>query len=246
MIIGSNLIYCQDLPSTNTYATNLLRNERPPEGTIVYTNHQSEGKGQMGNKWESEDGKNLLISIILYPGIIDPAEQFFISMTLSLGICDFIKRYSPDCKIKWPNDIYVNDDKIAGILIENSIIDNKIDSCVAGIGLNINQVKFLSDAPNPVSLRAMKGKIYDLGICMIQLTEDIDRKYRQLISGRRDTIRSEYISSLYRYKIWGGYKDIYGVFSGRIISVTTEGLLQVERRKGKVTDYMFNELKFIP
>lgn len=246
MIIGTKLIFCRNLPSTNTYVTNLLRTDRPPEGTIVYTNHQSEGKGQKGNKWESEDGKNLLVSIILYPGKTDPAEQFIISMTISLGICDFIERYLPCGKIKWPNDIYVNDDKIAGILIEISIIDNKIDSCVAGIGLNINQVKFLSDAPNPVSLSALTGKIYDPDICLIQLAEDIDRRYSQLMSGRRDTIRKEYITLLYRYEIWSDFKDINGLFSGRIISVSPEGLLQVENRKGGVADYMFNELKFIP
>lgn len=200
----------------------------------------------MGNQWESEDGSNLLISIVLYPRVVDPEEQFLISMALSLGICDFLKRYLPDCKIKWPNDIYVDDGKIAGILIENSIMNNKIESCIAGIGLNINQVKFLSDAPNPVSLSLLTGRTYDLGVCLNQLSEDTDRKYRQLLSGDRYTIRSEYISSLYRLNKWSDFKDINGVFSGRLISVTQTGLLQVENRKGEVVEYMFNELKFIP
>ncbi|TAL80863.1 MAG: biotin--[acetyl-CoA-carboxylase] ligase, partial [Bacteroidetes bacterium] len=136
MIIGSKLYFFESLPSTNIHAALILKNEKVPEGSIVYTNYQSAGRGQIGNKWESENGKNLLISIILFPSMIIPVNQFFISMTLSLGICDFLKRHIPSCSIKWPNDIYVNNDKIAGILIENSIIDNKIENTIAGIGLN--------------------------------------------------------------------------------------------------------------
>ena len=124
----------------------LLKKKKLLKGTIVYTNYQSAGQGQSGNKWESEDGKNLLISIVLFPSFIKPADQFHISMTISLGICDFLKRYIPGCSIKWPNDIYVNNDKIAGILIENFILGNKIENTIAGIGLNINQDKFSGDA----------------------------------------------------------------------------------------------------
>ena len=153
MIIGSNLLFFENLPSTNTHAADLLKKNNLPEGTIVYTNYQSAGRGYSGNRWESEDGKNLLISIVLFPSFIKPEDQFYISMAVSLGICDFLKRYIPDCSIKWPNDIYVNNDKIAGILIESSITGNKIEYTIAGIGLNINQEKFISDAPNPVSLR---------------------------------------------------------------------------------------------
>ncbi len=162
MIIGSKLFLFESLPSTNSYAAFLLKNEVIPEGAIVSAEYQTTGRGQGSNIWESENGKNLLISIILYPSIIYPASQFLISMALSLGICDFLKRFIPDCSIKWPNDIYVNDDKIAGILIENSIMGDKIESTIAGIGLNINQEKFLSDAPNPVSLSLITGKKYDL------------------------------------------------------------------------------------
>src|SRR5665648_1178797 len=138
MIIGSKLYFFENLPSTNTYAAKLLKKNKLPEGTVVYTNYQSAGRGQTGNIWESEDGKNLLVSIVLFPSFIIPACQFLISITLSLGICDFLKRYIPACAIKWPNDIYVNNDKIAGILIENSVMEGVIESSIAGIGLNIN------------------------------------------------------------------------------------------------------------
>ena len=150
MIICSNLLFFENLPSTNTHTAYLLKKKNLPEGTIVYTNYQSAGRGQTGNSWDSEDSKNLLIRIILFPSFVNPADQFYISMTISLGICDFLRRYIPVCSIKLPNDIYVNNDKIAGILLESSIIDDQIEYTIAGIGLNINQERFLSTVPNPV------------------------------------------------------------------------------------------------
>ena len=246
MIIGSKIIFCQNLPSTNTYATQLLKNDNPPEGVIIYTNFQSAGKGQMGNKWESEDGKNLLVSIILFPAMINPEEQFILSMSISLGICDFLRRHIPLCSIKWPNDIYVNDDKIAGILIENSIMGHTIENTIAGIGLNINQEKFVSDAPNPTSLRLLTGREYDLAITLSQMAVDIDRRYKQLLSGKEAEIRSDYISLLYRLKEWHGFKKETGTFTGRIISVTGTGSLVVEDQQGVNHEFSFKEVEFIP
>lgn len=198
MIIGSELIFVKNLPSTNTYAASLLRDNELTEGTVIHTNHQSSGRGQGGNKWESEDGKNLLISIVLFPSMIIPAEQFFLSMAISLGICDFLDKYTSSVSIKWPNDIYVNNDKIAGILIENSIMGNIIEHTIAGIGINLNQTKFLSDAPNPVSLSNLTGKEYDVSECLWQLVTDLDKRYKSLLSGETARIKAEYFSKLYR------------------------------------------------
>ena len=117
-----------------------------------------QARGQSGNKWESEDGKNLLISIILYPSIIISCRTVSIfQWQFPLVFVILLSRYISGCTIKWPNDIYVNNDKIAGILIENSIMGDKIENTIAGIGLNINQNKFSSDAPNPVSLELITG-----------------------------------------------------------------------------------------
>lgn len=245
MIIGSKLFFLENLPSTNIHAANLLRNNELTEGTIVYTNYQSSGRGQPGNKWESEDGKNLLISIVLFPSIINPADQFLISMTVSLGICDFLKRYIPVCEIKWPNDIYVNNDKIAGILIENSILDDNIENTIAGIGLNINQKKFLSDAPNPVSLSLLTGMDYDLTDCLTQLASDLDKRYKQLLSESFHSIKHEYVSQLYRLNKWSKFRDLNGIFTGRILSVTDNGRLEIEKRTGNRSEYSFKEVDFI-
>jgi BirA family biotin operon repressor/biotin-[acetyl-CoA-carboxylase] ligase len=245
MIIGSRFIFKKNLDSTNTYAYRLLQEDPLPEGTVIHSNFQSAGKGQKDHSWESEDGKNLLISIVLYPDQILPEDQFIISMTISLGICDFLGSFINECKIKWPNDIYVADDKIAGILIENSISGNIIVNTIAGIGLNINQKEFLSDAPNPVSLRMLTGKIYDIGICLQQLVTELDKRYKQLLSGKLSKIRKEYISSLYQLNEWHNYKADSGMLYGRIISVSDAGRLQIVDNRNNIHEFSFREVDFI-
>ncbi len=186
MIIGSNIIFHNELISTNTCAALLLKQQKPPEGTVIHANFQTAGKGQKGNIWVSEAGKNLLFSIILFPDMIKPEEQFGISMAISLGICDFLNKLIPVCSIKWPNDIYAGDDKIAGILIENSIRGGNIESSIAGIGLNINQVIFPSYLPNPVSLKLITGKEHDPDYCLNELLSSLDKRYKMLISRPSD------------------------------------------------------------
>jgi len=245
MIIGSNIIFFENLPSTNTHTSFLIRTEAMPEGTIIRAAFQSAGKGQIGNQWESETGKNLLISIILYPSGIKPSDQFLITMVVSLGISDFIGREISGCKIKWPNDIYVNNDKIAGILIENSIMENAILNSVAGIGLNINQREFLTDAPNPVSMSQVTGREYDLDISLSQLAAALDQRYFQLISQEHTEIRRNYISQLYRLNEWNDFRDSTGTFRGRILSVNDDGMLQIESNDPAIREYSFKEVDFI-
>jgi len=246
MIIGSKLFFIENLPSTNLHAARLIKHNDISEGTIIYTNYQLAGRGQMGNKWESEDSKNLLISIVLFPSMINPSDQFVLSMAISLGICDFLKRYIPVCRIKWPNDIYVNNDKIAGLLIENSVMGDHIENTIAGIGLNINQDKFLSSAPNPVSLRMITGKAYDLNTCLYQLADDLDKRYKQLIAGNLIQIKKEYTSNLYRLNKWCNYRDKNGSYLGRIKSTSEYGNIMIESESGKTIEYSFKEVDFIP
>jgi BirA family transcriptional regulator, biotin operon repressor / biotin---[acetyl-CoA-carboxylase] ligase len=239
------MIFFTNLPSTNTRAAFLLKNSSPAEGTVIYTNYQSAGRGQTGNSWESENGKNLLFSLILFPSVIKAADQFIISMTLSLGICDFLNRYIPVSKIKWPNDIYVKNDKIAGLLIENSVTGNHIESTIAGIGLNINQIKFISDAPNPVSLKMITGIDFNLTNSLNQLLSDLDIRYKEMLEGNNISLIEEYISKLYRLNEWRDYKDSNDLFTGRIISVAKNGRLQIETRSGNIKEYFHKEVDFI-
>jgi BirA family biotin operon repressor/biotin-[acetyl-CoA-carboxylase] ligase len=245
MTIGSNIIFFDNLPSTNTHAAGLIRTNPVPEGTIIRAAYQTAGRGQPGNLWESEAGKNLLISIILYPAAIDPAEQFLISMMISLGISDYLGEEISGCKIKWPNDIYINNDKIAGILIENSIMENTILNSVAGIGLNINQREFSGYAPNPVSMSQLTGREYDPEVCLRQLSSAIDKRYSQLMSEKQNVIRTDYISRLYRLNEWNDFRDSVSTFCGRVMSVSDNGMLRLERADGFITEYSFKEVDFI-
>jgi BirA family biotin operon repressor/biotin-[acetyl-CoA-carboxylase] ligase len=245
MIIGSEIIFKENLPSTNTYTSQILRSNSLKEGTIIYTNYQLAGRGQAGNGWESEDGKNLLFSILLFPSMVIPADQFTISMAISLGICDFLESYIPHCSIKWPNDIYVNNDKIAGILIENTIMGSTLENSVAGIGLNVNQEKFLSAAPNPVSMKIITGTDYNLEESLSQLVTHLDKRYKQVISENFVLLRNEYISKLFRLNEWASFRDQNGIFKGRIISVSENGRLQVEVDSEFNKEYSFKEIEFI-
>lgn len=245
MIIGSKIYFFENLPSTNNHAAELLKKNNLREGTIVYTNFQTAGRGYSSNKWHSEDGKNLLFSIILFPSFLAPADQFSLSMVVSLGICDFLAPIISGFSIKWPNDIYVKNDKIAGILIENAITGDKIDHSVAGIGFNLNQENFPSTLPNPVSLSLLTHQNYDIPLCLNELAEKIDLRYKQLIAGDVTGIRSDYISNLYRLNTPAEFKDENGIFTGKIIIIGSDGRLLVEKPDGNIYEYAFKEIEFI-
>jgi BirA family biotin operon repressor/biotin-[acetyl-CoA-carboxylase] ligase len=245
MIIGSKLLFYEDLPSTNTQASRLLNEKEQQEGTVIYTDFQSAGRGQTGNRWESGKGKNLLFSIILYPDTIIPENQFILSMSVSLGICDFLDGLLEGTTIKWPNDIYVKNDKIAGILIENSIMGDKIESCVTGIGLNINQETFPSEIPNAVSLKIITGKEHAPDQCLNDVLSRLDFRYRQLLYDDRAMIRSEYVSRLYRLNEWHLFKRKGSVFNGRITDVLSSGKLKIEEDTGKMSEFGFREIEYV-
>ena len=245
MIIGSNIIFCTKVDSTNILASFILKADAPQEGTIIRAGVQTAGKGQTGAKWESEDGKNLLISIILYPGKIKITDQFLISMAISLGVLDFISNYTEGCKIKWPNDIYVFNDKIAGILIENSIMNNAIVDCIVGIGLNINQEKFVSAAPNPISLKLITNSDFEINDCLSELCQRLDKRYERLMSGAYNEIIDDYNNNLYRLNKWCTFfNDAQGVFTGRIVEVKQSGLIIIETDNNKFKEYYFKEVSF--
>jgi BirA family biotin operon repressor/biotin-[acetyl-CoA-carboxylase] ligase len=246
MIIGSVMIHCEKVSSTNDLASVMLRGEKPAEGTVITAAFQEGGRGQKGNSWESEPDKNLLMSVILYPFMIRPEEQFVISQMVSLAVYDLVRAETPHVKIKWPNDIYVRDDKIAGILIEHSIMGKVISNTVAGIGLNVNQTEFGSTLPNPVSLAQVTGREYDLSAVTRELIRLLDIRYAGIISGRTDELADAYHKSLYRCGEWHRYADRNGEFGGMIEGIGQGGMLMVRREKGTVTGYAFREIDYIP
>lgn len=198
-MLHPNIIRLSEVDSTNNYAIRLLAASKPKEGTLIVADTQSKGRGTESNTWESEPGKNLTFSLILYPPI-NVDKQFFLNKALSLGIHDFLKHVLPknQISIKWPNDIYIEDKKICGILIQNSVSGYNFEYVVAGIGLNVNQKIFLSDAPNPVSITQLTGVEYTLPEILNSLFQHIAMRYNQVCEEKYNEIEADYHKVLYQ------------------------------------------------
>lgn len=245
MIIGSSVRHFEKVTSTNSVAVDMLRESKPAEGTVITASFQESGRGQAGSSWESEPGSNLLMSVILYPLTVKPVEQFVISQMVSLAVHDLVALHTAEARIKWPNDIYVRDDKIAGILIENTIMGDTLGSTVAGIGLNVNQVIFRSGAPNPVSLAHITGSGHDLTDVTGKLTGLLDSRYAMIIRGETAALAKDYHDVLYRSGEWYRYTDSEGEFEGMIERIRPDGMLVVRLRNGKRAEYAFKEIDYI-
>ena len=184
-------IYIEEVDSTNHF----LRDYQPQgeEMTIVYTNYQTAGRGQGTNRWESERGKNIKFSILTHPHEIPVTKQFLLSMAGGMAVKDALDCYSTGFSVKWPNDIYWYDKKISGTLIETAISGKCINDCIFGVGVNINQQRFVSDAPNPISLFQILGRETDRTKIMHQIVECFDHHLSMLVEVGYDTIRERYL-----------------------------------------------------
>jgi len=242
MLIGSNIIYYEKVSSTNDVAAEMLTKDTVVEGTIIYAGEQLKGRGQRGNKWVSEAGKNLTVSIILYPGFLKAEQQFIISKIISLSIAEFLDAYSDAISIKWPNDIYYKDDKIAGILIENSLEGNTIKNSIIGTGININQVNFLPEITNPVSLSMINKREYDLSALLPEFCSICNKWYNRLRKGHLNYINNKYRSRLYRLNIPSRFITAKGSVRGKISGVDRFGRIKIEMDNGKTVVYGFREI----
>ena len=223
----------------------ICRRNIHPREPIIVAKKQSRGRGQSTNKWESEGGKNLTFSVILYPTFISVSRQFEISKAISLGVADFLSKYVDKISIKWPNDFYIDKNKIAGILMEYSIQKNLISSCIIGIGLNINQQNFFSNAPNPVSLTQLTGKTYPLEACLSELLENLNLRYQQLIDNDFVKIDKEYEELLFQKDILASYSAKGNVFKGKIIGVDEYGFLMIEDSDKQILKFDYKEVSFL-
>ncbi|MCF8336168.1 MAG: biotin--[acetyl-CoA-carboxylase] ligase [Bacteroidales bacterium] len=244
-IIGNKIISLLSVDSTNDYARSLLSKETPEEGTIIISGDQKQGRGYGDNVWHSKRGKNLLFSIILYPEFISANTQFLISKVICLGICDYLSSYISDVSIKWPNDIYVDDRKIAGILIENDLVGSSMKNSIVGIGINVNQEKFPADIPNPVSLNQMIEKKLVLKDELKNLSGFLEKRYQMLARGMDDKIRKDYHEKLFRLNEMSWYQNGAEKFKAKIIGVSDYGQLILENQSGKTLEYNFKEVEFV-
>ena len=246
LIIGLKQINLKEVDSTNVYLKQLLTDDESEiEGLVVTSEKQSAGKGQKNNVWESEGGKNIICSILLKPKI-EVKKQFLISKIISLGIIDFLLNLGlENVKIKWPNDIYYKDKKLAGVLIENSVKGNKIVNSIVGIGINVNQTKFHSDLINPASIKSLLN-VGELNLH--ELFEDllffIEKWYLLLKTGKTDLINKEYLQYLHWLNESRQFYIDNNKVEGVIVGVSSTGMLQVELGQ-KTEDFDLNQITFI-
>lgn len=244
------IVQLDSVGSTSSWLASL--GDEAPHGLAVMAREQTAGRGQRGNSWESEPGMNITLSLMLRPCGLHPARQFIISQAVSLAIVEMLDTLVKGRKvsIKWPNDIYIDDSKVCGILIENAITGLSITRCIVGIGLNVNQREFLSDAPNPVSISLVTGENYDVEDLAVRMVEGIlDRVARVLISEENaEEVAVEYFGRLWRNKGWWSYRDNNrGVaMEGRIDSIAPTGHITIiDRSDGKPYVYTFKEITAI-
>lgn len=245
------LIHLELTDSTNRYLTSLCdeRHDNVEPFTTVLADYQSAGKGQRGNSWESEEGTNLTFSFVLYPSFLSAKRQFVISQIVSLGIVNALRKYVDEgISIKWPNDIYYHDKKICGMLVEVYLKGMNLGRCICGIGLNVNQEIFLSDAPNPVSLCTIIGRKVDRMVLLQDVMGEIQCLYSKLM-GDDDTMEKEipysYFQSLYRREGFYRYKDNNGEFQAKLLKVEPDGRLLLEDDAQNQRSYLFKEIQYI-
>ncbi len=233
------------IDSTNNLLRTLIASGEADHLTYVTADYQTSGRGQIGNTWESEAGKNLLLSVALFPKDLDVHRHFSLSMAVSVAIVEAIETQGVTLKLKWPNDVYYGDKKLGGILIENNIVSSQISSSIVGLGLNVNQEIFRSDAPNPISLKNILKIETDVKKIGVLIVENIG-KWMERVDDRRYDIKQKYMSYLYRFDgKYYRFLDAQGEFVARIVDVEVDGHLVLEDEGGNVRRYLFKEVSYL-
>ena len=241
---NSQIIRIPQTTSTNCYLQELSKVEKLAEGTVVITDHQTQGRGQSGNSWESEPGANLTFSMVLYPVSVKASGQFILSKAISLAIYDFFSIFiSSGVSFKWPNDVYVGEQKISGILIENFVEGDYLTKTIVGIGMNINQKQFLSDAPNPVSLWQLTKNTYPLENCLQTICTHIADRYRMITEDAKK-LNYDYLQNLYRFGKLCRYSADGTSFDATITGVNHYGMLEMITVTGERKVFGFKEITF--
>ena len=238
----SKIIHLDATASTNDF---LLKNAGKYEGedlVVAVSDYQTAGHGMGTNKWESEVGKNLLFSMLIHPLWVDAGVEFLVSMSEAIALCEVLSEYADDITIKWPNDIYWKDRKICGMLIENDLSGQHLYCSVIGIGLNINQEIFRSDAPNPVSLTQITGKTYDREEVLTRFLRIFFHYYSLLLQEKENEIRAAYMTALYHGDGYYSYIDENGPFEACIHAIESTGHLILRLRDGELRRYAFKEV----
>jgi BirA family transcriptional regulator, biotin operon repressor / biotin---[acetyl-CoA-carboxylase] ligase len=248
LFLGKIWQHFEELPSTNDFLAN---SDLYTEGSLVTTFNQTAGRGQFGNRWLAEPNQNLAYSMRLNPTFLQANEQFHLNKIVALAIHDFMDVETSNFKlqtfnsIKWANDIYINDKKVCGVLIQNSLSGSRLQSSIIGIGVNINQLIFPKEL-NATSLRAETRQSFDLFSMIEKLTKCLEIRYLQLKSASNfDKIHDEYLSKMYRFGVDAIFRRAIddSVFMGKIVGVSATGQLEIMSNRG-IETFEIKEVKF--
>ena len=244
LFLGKKLVFLPQCHSTNDELSHLAKNPRETEGTVVYTDHQLKGKGQRGHSWEAESQKNLLFSLLLRPKWKSILNQFYLNLVAGLSIHDCLLEYiGVESLLKWPNDVYVGDQKIAGILIETNLKGHSVESAIVGIGLNVNQSGF--NLPTATSLQIETGKTFDQEDLLEELLVRFEKWYLKLKAGDHQTLLRHYYDKL----MWKGelrtFENGGETFDGKITGIDEAGRLLIDKQNGMIQSFGIKEVRFI-
>jgi BirA family transcriptional regulator, biotin operon repressor / biotin---[acetyl-CoA-carboxylase] ligase len=249
LFTGANVIFLPEVNSTNSYAINLLKNVNLPEGTVVYAAHQTHGRGQRGNVWNTLPDSNLTASVIFKPTFLPVNKQFLLYQISALACYDvmaeFIAGGQFDIKIKWPNDILVDKKKIAGILIENSLSGKgRIEASVIGVGINVKQQEF-DGILKATSIEKITGKYHAVQQVLQVLCKHLEKYYLYLKSQKYELIKLRYLECFFGLNMNQDF-EINGEFTTRKISgISEDGLLLLSNEKNEVFEYDVKDVKWL-
>ncbi len=243
-----NIIHLNIIDSTNDEAQRRISQDRESkEDFVIRADFQTDGRGQRGNIWESESSKNLMFSYVFHPKELMVTSQFMLSQATAAAVAEYLEnRQIPNVSIKWPNDIYSGMQKICGMLIENSVSGKYIKSSILGIGININQGTFPENLPNPVSMKILSGKEYNLNDELNVFLEILQKHLAHIQNGETEILRQNYMSRLLGLNKTLVYNSQGKVFKGIIRDVDPTGFITVENQlSGEPKKYDFKEIELI-
>lgn len=224
----------------------MLRQNDVENFTSVWALHQTAGRGQRGNSWVTESGKNLTFSILIRLNSFNIFQQFELNQLISLSILDVLKRYLPFVQLKWPNDILADQKKIAGILIENTIQGNLIKHSIVGIGLNVNQTEFDSSLSHATSLKKILEIDFNLNYLLLEIQNSIHFRIEQFENNNYNIIDKEYTQNLFGWQEWKTFKTLdKSTFEGKIIGISQEGKLMLENKDASIKVFEMKEISFV-
>ena len=244
LFIGKNYLKFDEIPSTNSWLMERLSVQNFPEGTLVFAKYQSIGKGQRCSSWTAEQSSSLTFSVLLKPTFLPISNAYDLSICIALALHDCLNELRPGFTIKWPNDIYFEDKKVAGILIENQLNKTSYQNAVVGIGLNVNQKSFVN-LPNAISLKQILGIKFPVEKVLNRLCETIEARYLQLRANKYEQLKQAYLKSMYRYNEVRQFRSKNKEFTATIIGVLRSGRLVLVLQNGEKCDFDIKEIEFI-